>query len=149
MGKKYYIFILFTALATATMAQGRRMPLADVPVSPYALSVGNAAKGYVQGCYVYGSQAAILYTPNNTSSAEYAFLLVDNATTNYTLHTVSAAHHFGRSAIMGGLRYYSMGSIDRTVDINLQSVAGPKRSYTYSADLGYAHAIGNRWAIYA
>lgn len=149
MIKKYYIFILFTTLATATMAQGRRMPLADVPISPYALSVGNATKGHVPGCYVYGSQATILYTPNGTSSAEYAFSLVDNATTNYTLHTVSAAHHFERNAIMGGLRYYSLGSIDRMVDINLQPVAGPKHFYTYSAELGYAHSLSNHWSAYA
>src|SRR3712207_8033623 len=94
MKKKLCIFFLLTVVSGTIMAQGRRMPLADVPVSPYSLSVGNAAKGHVPGSYVYGSKTAILYTDNKASSAEYAFGLVDNATGCYTLHTVSGAHHF-------------------------------------------------------
>ncbi|HEY9551330.1 MAG TPA: hypothetical protein VIQ97_03495 [Prevotella sp.] len=149
MKKKLYIFFLLTIVSGIVMAQGRRMPLADVPVSPYALGVGNAAKGHVPGSYVYGSKAAILYTDNKASEAEYAFGLVDNATERYMLHTVSGAHHFGHNAIMGGLRYYSMGSIDRMVDVNLQPVGGKKRFYTYSADLGYARALDSHWGVYA
>ena len=131
------LYLLF--LAVNVLAQGLRMAILDMPASVHSLSMGGCSLGAMTGAYVYTNPSAAFGAEISPVVVDYDVTLVaEEQADNMYLHSLSASYRTGNHLLMGGVRYYAQGTIDRLVDENMQMVPWSHRLYSYRVDLGYA-----------
>ena len=109
--KRIIITILLAVSLNIAMAQSRMLPLNDMVASTSALSSGGSR---------YASDEALVYTlpsaafeKDGSFCADYSVAIIPSDEHTQTLHTLTAAWHKGRHAVLMGGRYWLMGKRDR------------------------------------
>ena len=147
--KQLIAILLLSTAATGTLhAQGRPMPLLELPASPEVLATGNTARGEVHGNYLYTNPAAVFGASKPRGvDARFGILSVNNRT--QTFQSVSADYRVGKNAFFLGTRYWNIGSVNTFVGLNMQQTAHKKVSLdAFRIDVGYARALTPRWTAF-
>ena len=138
------VVVLLLSAAFDIHAQGRYMPIYDLPASASSLSLGSVTMGCVPNANVYSNVSALLHDDSPSTHVAFDYGLTDNKETdNYGLYSLTASHHSDKDVIAAGVRYYAMGGMQHTVDANLNVNNDKLRFYSYSVDVAYARAIGS------
>lgn len=148
--KQLIATLLFTALSAETLhAQGRPMPLAELPAAAEVLATGNTVRGAVHGSYIYTNPASVFASGTTRGiDARFGFLSLNHRT--QTLQTVTADWRVGKNAFFFGTRYWDMGSVDTFVGLNMQQTAHKKVTLdALRVDGGYARQLSDRLAFFA
>lgn len=146
--KRIIITILLAVSIDIAMAQSRMLPLNDMVASTSALSSGGSR---------YAADEALVYTlpsaafeKDGSFRADYSVAIIPSDEYTQTLHTLTAAWHKGRHAVLMGGRYWLMGKQDIFVDENMKETSEPHLTIrSYAFDAGYAFALSGSFHTYA
>lgn len=146
--KQYAIAIILSATAALAAAQGRILPITEMPSSPETLAAGNAAHAPSES-FLYSTPGAVFHSPNRWHAAYSAALLPANDGT-HSMHTLAAATRLGHNAFFLGGRYHAMGALHTFVDNNMNETSHDKLPlYAYTVDGGYARMFSPHLSAWA
>lgn len=144
MRRIFLIFIMAVCLCSYVSAQSRRMPIYDTPSSSFSMGVGGCRMGLQNTAYIYTNPVSAYLGEDSVWTADYAYADMGQ---DLSLHTITGAYRSGDHVLMAGVRYFSEGSIDRQIDVDMNIVGGRVNFYSYSTDLGYSHRFG-KFSVY-
>ncbi|MBR6286389.1 MAG: hypothetical protein IKR18_05270 [Bacteroidaceae bacterium] len=143
INKRLYTQLLLTALPLLALAQGRILPVDDLPGSAASCAHGGSSFVLSEAGNIYSGIFTSSLIADGTTEAGYSLGLIDGKSYSMSFHTITAAHRSGNNVVMAGARYFAQGKIDRMVDIDMKPVEGSIRLYSYTADVGYAHVFNS------
>ena len=148
--RKQILTVILSGIAMCTLAQGRIIPLTDLPASASVLATANSRAGNQSSAYIYTNPAA-MFGRDTKTEADYSFALQPvRKGPDYTVHTLTAAQRLGKNALFVGARYMNMGTLKTFVDENMQETErSPLALSSYTIDAGYARRLAARLAAYA
>lgn len=146
--KRYATIIIFAASAAATWAQGRILPITEMPVSAEVLAAGNALHA-ATSTYIYADPGSVFNSESRWHAAYSAAILPSDDAT-HTFHVLSGAARFGRNAVFVGARYHDMGTMKTFIDNDMNETQQSSMSLrAYTADAGYARLLTKNIAAWA
>ena len=148
MNKHAITLILLAASAVSASAQGRILPVTEMPVSAETLAAGNAMHSSTD-TYIY-ADPALAFDSESRWHAVYSAALLPSNDGTHSLHTLSAAARFGSNAVFVGARYHDMGTMKTFVDNDMNETQHGSMSLSaYTVDAGYARLLTPNIAAWA
>lgn len=149
---------LLSCLSAATMlgipstsqAQQRGLPFLSLSPDARSVALGGNTGGESRSNWIYTNPSSFLQQSHSSSVGLSSTLFTQEEGTQgrYMLHTLSAAHRWGKKqALFLGFRYAG-GLSFSGYDWNGQATKD-YRPFDWAADLGYAHALSPHWALSA
>lgn len=146
--KRTLTTILLAVSIGSAAAQSRILPLGDMAASAASLASGGSR--YADGDAAVYTRPSAAFGQDGSFGAGYSAAIIPSDGYTQTLHTLTAAWHGGRHAVVLGGRYWLQGKQDIFVDDNMGETAD--RSLTmrsYALDAGYAFAVSRSVHAYA
>lgn len=146
--KIYILSFLMLSVAINAEAQSRVLSILESPTSPKSLSMGNSRMGNMDNAFVYNNPTALFNSTSKNADYSLGFIPTDDDT--YLFHTLTAGYKTGKSGLMVGARYLSMGAFDNWLDADMEDKPlGKIHFYSYTIDLGYAYKLNEAFSFYS
>lgn len=149
--------ILYSSLAATLfviahpmVAQERVIPLLEAPGSAQSLSMGSTNMIDAHEAYIYTNPTSI-FKRDTKISADYSIGILPTDNETMLLHTLASGYKTNKNAFFVGARYFSMGSMKDTYDVQMNPELGNKKIdfYSYAIDLGYAYELNKSLSFYS
>ena len=144
MKRIFLVFIMAVCLYSSLYAQSRRMPIYDTPLSSFSMGIGGCRMGLQNTAYIYTNPTSAYLGADSVWTTDYSYANMDD---DQSLHMVTGSYRSGNHVLMAGVRYFSEGSINRQIDIDMNIVGGRVNFYSYSTDIGYSRRFG-KFCVY-
>ena len=146
--KRTLTTILLAASLGSAAAQSRILPLGDMAASAASLASGGSR--YAGGGAAVYTRPSSAFAQDGSFGADYSAAIIPADGCTQTLHTLTAAWHGGRHAVLLGGRYWLQGKQDIFVDDNMSETSDPRLTmHSCAFDAGYAFAISQSMHAYA
>ncbi|MBO5627237.1 MAG: hypothetical protein J5953_15815 [Prevotella sp.] len=151
MNRNKKIILLVLGLAVSCLAafgQGRILPITETTTSALSLATGGTHLGSQTASLLYTNPTVALDL--NRFEADYSLTYMPTDGENILLHAPSVAVRTGKGAVLLGMRYMAMGTLNLVVDQQMQEITDKTihmKSYTF--DAGYAHPITRHLSAFA